>query len=118
MVRRPPRSTRTDTLFPYTTLFRSFQAFLMAPTEILAQQHYHSISKLLGGGIASVQLLTGSVPKKDRRIIHAQLEDGTLDILVGTHALIEDAVRFNNLGLVVIDEQHRFGVEQIGRARV
>ena len=92
-----------------------FQACLMAPTEILAQQHYHSISKLLGGGIASVQLLTGSVPKKDRRIIHAQLEDGTLDILVGTHALIEDAVRFNNLGLVVIDEQHRFGVEQRAR---
>lgn len=89
-----------------------FQACLMAPTEILAQQHYHSIGKLLGGGIASVQLLTGSVPKKDRRIIHTQLEDGTLNILVGTHALIEDAVRFHNLGLVVIDEQHRFGVEQ------
>ncbi|WP_262248409.1 ATP-dependent DNA helicase RecG [Parapedobacter soli] len=89
-----------------------FQACLMAPTEILAQQHYHSITKLLGGGIASVQLLTGSTPKKDRRIIHTQLEDGTLDILVGTHALIEDTVRFHNLGFVVIDEQHRFGVEQ------
>jgi len=89
-----------------------FQACLMAPTEILAQQHYHSISKLLGSGMVSVQLLTGSVPKKDRRIIHSQLEDGTLDILVGTHALIEDAVRFHNLGFVVIDEQHRFGVEQ------
>src|SRR5690606_38942450 len=89
-----------------------FQACLMAPTEILAQQHYHSISKLLGNGIASVQLLTGSLPKKGRRVIHAQLEDGTLDILVGTHALIEDAVRFHTLGLVVIDEQHRFGVEQ------
>ncbi|SEL74967.1 ATP-dependent DNA helicase RecG [Parapedobacter koreensis] len=89
-----------------------FQACLMAPTEILAQQHYHSIKKLLGEGIASVQLLTGSVAKKDRRIIHTQLEDGTLDILVGTHALIEDTVRFKNLGFVVIDEQHRFGVEQ------
>lgn len=89
-----------------------FQACLMAPTEILAQQHYHSIKKLLGNGIVSVQLLTGSVAKKDRRVIHAQLEDGTLDILVGTHALIEDAVRFKNLGFVVIDEQHRFGVEQ------
>jgi len=89
-----------------------FQACLMAPTEILAQQHYHSIKKLLGNGIVSVQLLTGSVPKKDRRVIHAQLEDGTLDLLVGTHALIEDAVRFKNLGFVVIDEQHRFGVEQ------
>jgi len=89
-----------------------FQACLMAPTEILAQQHYHSIKKLLGNGLASVQLLTGSTPKKDRRIIHGQLEEGTLDILVGTHALIEDAVRFKNLGFVVIDEQHRFGVEQ------
>ncbi|GGG77438.1 ATP-dependent DNA helicase RecG [Parapedobacter pyrenivorans] len=89
-----------------------FQACLMAPTEILAQQHYQSIKKLLGGQIASVQLLTGSVSKKDRRVIHAQLEDGTLDILVGTHALIEDGVRFKNLGFVVIDEQHRFGVEQ------
>ncbi|MFC3198478.1 ATP-dependent DNA helicase RecG [Parapedobacter deserti] len=89
-----------------------FQACLMAPTEILAQQHHHSIRKLLGNKIAAVQLLTGSTPKKDRRIIHTQLEDGTLDILVGTHALIEDTVRFKNLGLVVIDEQHRFGVEQ------
>lgn len=88
------------------------QACLMAPTEILAQQHYHSIKKLLGDRIASVQLLTGSTSKKDRRIIHTQLEDGTLSLLVGTHALIEDTVTFKNLGLVVIDEQHRFGVEQ------
>ncbi len=89
-----------------------FQACLMAPTEILAQQHHHSIKRLLGEQLATVRLLTGSTPRKDRRIIHAQLEDGTLDILVGTHALLEDAVRFKNLGLVVIDEQHRFGVEQ------
>lgn len=88
------------------------QACLMAPTEILAQQHYQSIKKLLGQDIASVQLLTGSTSKKDRRVIHTQLEDGTLAILVGTHALVEDAVKFKNLGLVVIDEQHRFGVEQ------
>lgn len=92
-----------------------FQACMMAPTEILAQQHYAAIKKLLGDRIASVQLLTGSTPKKDRRVIHAQLEDGSLDILVGTHALIEDTVRFHNLGLVVIDEQHRFGVEQRAR---
>ena len=92
-----------------------FQACLMAPTEILAQQHYQSISKLLGDGSVTVQLLTGSVSKKDRRIIHNQLEDGSLHILVGTHALIEDTVRFRNLGLVVIDEQHRFGVEQRAR---
>ncbi len=89
-----------------------FQACLMAPTEILAQQHYHSINKLLGGSLASVQLLTGSTPRKNRKLIHTQLEEGTLDILVGTHALIEDTVRFKNLGFVVIDEQHRFGVEQ------
>lgn len=92
-----------------------FQACLMAPTEILAQQHYHSIQKLLGQHIAVVQLLTGSTSKKDRKIIHTQLEDGALDILVGTHALIEDSVRFKNLGFVVIDEQHRFGVEQRAR---
>ncbi len=92
-----------------------FQACLMAPTEILAQQHFRGIQKLLGKDLASVQLLTGSTPKKDRRVIHSQLEDGSLDILIGTHALIEDAVRFHNLGLVVIDEQHRFGVEQRAR---
>ena len=89
-----------------------FQACLMAPTEILAQQHYQSIKKLLGGKLASLQLLTGSTPKKDRRILHQQLADGSLDILIGTHALIEDTVSFKNLGFVVIDEQHRFGVEQ------
>lgn len=89
-----------------------FQACLMAPTEILAQQHFRGIQKLLGNGLASVQLLTGSTPKKDRRVIHSQLEDGSLNLLIGTHALIEDTVQFHNLGLVVIDEQHRFGVEQ------
>lgn len=89
-----------------------FQACLMAPTEILAHQHFEGIKRLLGEGLARVQLLTGSTPKKDRRVIHEQLEAGTLDILVGTHALIEDAVKFHNLGLVIIDEQHRFGVEQ------
>src|SRR5690606_20515684 len=85
-----------------------FQACLMAPTEILAQQHFKGISKLLGSDQASIQLLTGSTPRKDRRVIHTQLEEGSLQILIGTHALIEDAVRFHNLGLVVIDEQHRF----------
>lgn len=89
-----------------------FQACMMAPTEILAQQHYHSIKRLLGEGLASIQLLTGSTPRKDRQVILAQLADGSLNILVGTHALIEDVVQFRNLGLVVIDEQHRFGVEQ------
>lgn len=89
-----------------------YQACMMAPTEILAQQHFAGISALLGEGICSVKLLTGSTSTKERRIIHQQLEEGTLDILIGTHALIEDKVKFKNIGFVVIDEQHRFGVEQ------
>ncbi|NIJ51859.1 ATP-dependent DNA helicase RecG [Dyadobacter arcticus] len=88
------------------------QACLMAPTEILADQHYQGLKKfadLLGVHIAK---LTGSTKKKDREIIHKQLLDGSLHILVGTHALIEDIVQFKNLGLCIIDEQHRFGVAQ------
>jgi len=88
------------------------QACMMAPTEILARQHYHSISSLLGDNLAKVAILTGNSTKKQRTILHEQLEAGEIDILVGTHALIEDKVKFKNLGLVVIDEQHRFGVEQ------
>ncbi|MBP5764132.1 MAG: ATP-dependent DNA helicase RecG, partial [Bacteroidales bacterium] len=83
-----------------------------APTEILANQHYASISKLLEGIGVRVELLTGSTPKKKRTDIHAGLQDGSVQILIGTHALIEPDVKFRNLGLVVIDEQHRFGVEQ------
>ena len=89
-----------------------FQACMMAPTEILARQHYHSISSLLHDQLVNVAILTGNSTKKQRAILHEQLESGEIDILVGTHALIEDKVKFNNLGLVVIDEQHRFGVEQ------
>ncbi|MEO8795116.1 MAG: ATP-dependent DNA helicase RecG [Daejeonella sp.] len=89
-----------------------FQACLMAPTEILAQQHFISIKELLHGSEVSVEILTGSTPKKARRGLHERLENNELKILVGTHALIEDVVQFSNLGLVVIDEQHRFGVEQ------
>lgn len=88
------------------------QACLMAPTEILAQQHYTGLQELLGADICNLKILTGSTSAKQRRIIHEELENGTLDILIGTHALIEDKVKFKNLGLVVIDEQHRFGVEQ------
>lgn len=88
------------------------QACIMAPTEILAQQHYNGLKALLGNLPVSIKLLTGSTPKKERAIIHRTLESGELHILVGTHALIEDAVKFKKLGLVVIDEQHRFGVEQ------
>jgi ATP-dependent DNA helicase RecG len=89
-----------------------FQACLMAPTEILANQHYEGITELLKGMNLKVQLLTGSVKVAKRREIHEQLENGALNILIGTHALIEDKVKFQNLGFVVIDEQHRFGVQQ------
>lgn len=89
-----------------------FQACIMAPTEILANQHFLSIQSLVGDGFVEVALLTGSTKKKDRNVLHEKLQSGELKILIGTHALIEDAVQFQNLGLVVIDEQHRFGVEQ------
>jgi ATP-dependent DNA helicase RecG len=89
-----------------------YQACMMAPTEILARQHYQSLVDLLKGELVSVGILTGNTTKKQRTILHQQLESGEIDILVGTHALIEDKVQFKNLGLVVIDEQHRFGVEQ------
>ena len=88
------------------------QACLMAPTEILANQHFSSISKLIEGLGINVELLTGSSKSKQRKIIFEGIENGTIDILIGTHALIEDNVNFKNLGLVVIDEQHRFGVAQ------
>lgn len=89
-----------------------FQACLMAPTEILATQHYHSLKALLKDDFISIALLTGSSKTKERRIIAEDLESGKLSILIGTHALIEDPVKFKNLGFAVIDEQHRFGVEQ------
>ncbi|MBE7176207.1 MAG: ATP-dependent DNA helicase RecG [Mucilaginibacter polytrichastri] len=89
-----------------------YQACMMAPTEILARQHYASLKSLLKGRLVNVEILTGSTPKKFRAGLHQQLLEGETDILVGTHALIEDAVQFRNLGLVVIDEQHRFGVQQ------
>jgi len=93
-------------------LDNGFQASLMAPTEILAMQHYNSLTALLKGINVSIQLLTGSVKTKERKVIHKQLESGELHILIGTHALIEDKVIFKNLGIAIIDEQHRFGVEQ------
>lgn len=89
-----------------------YQACLMAPTEILARQHFQGISELLGNSLSTIRILTGSTKKKERTEIHQQLLAGELNILVGTHALLEDIVQFKNLGLVVIDEQHRFGVEQ------
>ncbi|MDO9614686.1 MAG: ATP-dependent DNA helicase RecG, partial [Bacteroidota bacterium] len=89
-----------------------FQVCLMAPTEILAIQHYNSIKKMTDGLGVSIALLTGSTKKTKRTNIHEQLENGSLQLLVGTHALIEDKVILQKLGLVIIDEQHRFGVAQ------
>jgi ATP-dependent DNA helicase RecG len=89
-----------------------YQACMMAPTEILARQHYASMTELVTDDLVKVAILTGNTKKKDRTLLHAQLESGEIHILIGTHALIEDKVQFKNLGLVVIDEQHRFGVEQ------
>lgn len=92
-----------------------FQACLMAPTEILAQQHFNTIRELLAGTDLGVKLLTGSTKTRERRQLHAELQSGELPFLVGTHALLEDPVQFQNLGLAIIDEQHRFGVAQRGR---
>ena len=89
-----------------------YQACIMAPTEILATQHFETIGSLLGDMDIKVALLTGSTKKAKRTILHEQLQSGELHILIGTHALLEDNVQFANLGLVVIDEQHRFGVAQ------
>jgi ATP-dependent DNA helicase RecG len=91
------------------------QACLMAPTEILATQHFKTLSRMLSGLPVEFALLTGSTKKSVRTELHRKLQDGCLQILIGTHALIEDKVIFNNLGLVVIDEQHRFGVAQRAR---
>lgn len=96
-------------------LDNGFQACLMAPTEILATQHYESLSQMCEKIGVKIALLTGSTKKKDREWINDQLVSGELQILVGTHALIEDTVQFHNLGLAIIDEQHRFGVAQRAR---
>lgn len=89
-----------------------FQSCLMAPTEILATQHFNGLTELAKAININIKLLTGSTKTSERKIIHEELENGTLDIIIGTHALLEDKVKFQNLGLAVIDEQHRFGVEQ------
>jgi ATP-dependent DNA helicase RecG len=89
-----------------------FQACLMAPTEILANQHYMGLRELLEGIDVRIALLTGSSKAKHRREVHEALESGEINILVGTHALLEDKVKFKNLGFAIVDEQHRFGVAQ------
>jgi ATP-dependent DNA helicase RecG len=96
-------------------LDNGYQACLMAPTEILAAQHFATISRMLNGMPVQVDLLTGNTKTAKRKNLHEQLVAGELHILIGTHALIENAVKFSNLGLVIIDEQHRFGVEQRAR---
>ena len=92
-----------------------YQACMMAPTEILARQHFATIGRMLEGMPVRVAVLTGASNARERRAALAGIADGSVDILIGTHALIEDRVRFSNLGFVVIDEQHRFGVEQRAR---
>ena len=92
-----------------------YQACLMAPTEILVNQHFDTIREMLKEMDVTVALLTGSTKKKERTRILKELEEGTLQLLIGTHALIEDSVKFKQLGLVIVDEQHRFGVAQRAR---
>ena len=92
-----------------------YQACVMAPTEVLAQQHFANVSKYLRPTGVKVALLTGNTGVKDRREIHAGLQDGSIGVLIGTHALIEDTVHFRALGLAIVDEQHRFGVDQRAR---
>ena len=95
----------------YNAVKNGFQSALMAPTEVLANQHYKTLSAFFGDGIKT-ELLTGSVTAKNKRIIREKLKNGECDIVVGTHAIIQNDVEFRNLGLVITDEQHRFGVEQ------
>ena len=96
-------------------LDNGYQACLMAPTELLANQHFKTVSRMLHEMNIGVFLLTGSTRKTERELLHEQLKNGELHMLIGTHALLEDTVQFNNLGLVIIDEQHRFGVAQRAR---
>ena len=95
----------------YLNYLSGYQSALMVPTEILAVQHFQNIKKILGGNV-KIELLTGSTSKKDKQRIYDELRDGTISIIIGTHALIQEDVIYKNLGLVVTDEQHRFGVNQ------
>ncbi|MBZ9608338.1 ATP-dependent DNA helicase RecG [Clostridium estertheticum] len=99
----------------FNVVKNGYQASMMAPTEILAKQHYEEIQNVLKNFSLKIQLLSGSVTAKNKQLIKQELKDGTIDIIVGTHALIEDDVEFKNLGMIVTDEQHRFGVSQRNR---
>lgn len=96
----------------FNTLKHNFQAALMAPTEILAEQHFQGISKLFKDHPFNIQFLTGSLKSSEKKTIQDALANGQIDLIIGTHALIQENIKFNRLGLAVIDEQHRFGVEQ------
>ncbi|MBU3189213.1 ATP-dependent DNA helicase RecG [Clostridium bowmanii] len=99
----------------FNVVKNGYQAAMMAPTEILAKQHYEEIQKVLKDFPLTIQLLCGSTSPKDKELIKRQLKEGTIDIIIGTHALIEDNVEFKNIGMIVTDEQHRFGVSQRNR---
>jgi ATP-dependent DNA helicase RecG len=99
----------------FNVVKNGYQASLMAPTEILAKQHYEEIKKVLKDFPLEIQILSGSTSPKNKELIKEQLRNGNIDIIIGTHALIEDNVEFKNLGMIVTDEQHRFGVSQRNR---
>ncbi len=96
----------------YANYLSGFQSALMAPTEILAIQHFNNIKKIIKDKNINIELLTGSTPKKEKSAIYEKLKNGEVHIIIGTHALIQDDVEYQNLGLVITDEQHRFGVHQ------
>jgi len=104
------------TIIAIITMFNvvknGYQAAMMAPTEILAKQHYEEIQNVLKGFSLKIQILSGSTTQKNKELIKQELKNGNIDIIVGTHALIQDNVEFKNLGMIVTDEQHRFGVSQ------
>lgn len=106
--------TVVATMAMFKAVRNGYQAALMAPTAILARQHYEGISKMVRSFGIKVQLLTGDVTKKNKQIILDELKNGEIDMIIGTHALIEENVEFKNIGLVITDEQHRFGVRQRG----
>ena len=107
--------TVVATLSLLKAIENGYQGALMAPTEILADQHYEGITEVCGNLGITIELLTGSTTKKEKERIYEGLADGSINMIIGTHALIQEGVNFHNLGLVIIDEQHRFGVEQRAR---
>lgn len=106
--------TAVSAALVYSAVKNGFQCAVMAPTEVLAKQHFDTFTKFFGGTGIKIELLTGSIPAKEKRIIKEKLADGETDLLIGTHAIIQKDVIFKNLGLAVTDEQHRFGVNQRG----